>query len=64
MADWLISILMIAGFALFAGGIYILLKGTNKRQGILMLIAAAVMFGNVIIWLAPVPENTDPVAAH
>ena len=61
MASWLLSILMIAGAALLVGGVYILMKGTNRRQGILMLIAAAVMFANVAIWLAPVPSGTDPM---
>ena len=57
MADWLLSILMIAGTALLAGGIYILIKRQHKRQGILMLVASAVMFANVAIWLVPVAGN-------
>ncbi|MEP2988796.1 MAG: hypothetical protein ABJN70_01115 [Parasphingorhabdus sp.] len=64
MIDWLLSILMIAGVALLAGGIFILRKGTNRKQGILMLIASAVMFGNLAIWLAPVPEGSDPIESR
>ncbi len=60
MSDWLLSILMIAGALLAAGGIYVLRKGVNKRQGVLMLVAAAVTFANVAIWLIPVPENAEP----
>ena len=37
-------------------------KGTNRRQGWLMLVAAAVMFANVGIWSIPTPESNLPVA--
>lgn len=53
MTDILLSILMLAGFALTAGGIYLLTTGKNRRQGALMLVAAAVMFGNALIWAIP-----------
>ncbi len=46
----LLSILVLATFALVAGGAYLLLKRKERKQGLLMLIAAAVMFGNVLIW--------------
>ena len=59
MADWVLSILMLAGLALLAGSVYILRKGTNIRQGILMLIAAAVMFANVGIWSIPLPDQNS-----
>ncbi|OAN99394.1 hypothetical protein [Parasphingorhabdus sp.] len=61
MDDWLLSILMLAGAALLVGGVYILRKGTNRKQGLLMLIAAAVMFANVGIWLIPAPQANAPV---
>ncbi|GAB5488688.1 MAG: hypothetical protein Pars2KO_22580 [Parasphingorhabdus sp.] len=61
MSDWILSILVIAGAALLAGGIYILIRGENRRQGILMLIASAVAFANVAIWLIPLPEESVPV---
>ena len=53
---------MLAGAALFAGGVYILRKGTNRKQGLLMLVAAAVMFANVGIWTIPTPESNQPVS--
>lgn len=46
----LLSILMLAGFALTGGGLYLLLTGRDRRKGALMLLAAAVMFGNVLVW--------------
>ena len=46
----LLSILVLAAFALVAGGAYLLIKRKERKQGVLMLIAAAVLFGNVLIW--------------
>jgi hypothetical protein len=45
-----LSILMLAGFLLGAGGVHLLLKEKEKKKGILMLAASAVAFGNVLIW--------------
>lgn len=60
MTDLVASILMFAGAALLVGGIYILRKGANKRQGWLMLVAAAVMFGNVAILSIPIADGNGP----
>jgi LPXTG-motif cell wall-anchored protein len=49
-AATILSILVLASFALVAGGAYLLIKRRERKQGILMLIAAAVLFGNVLIW--------------
>ena len=46
----LLSILMLAAFALTAGGLYLLVTRRDRRKGALMLVAAAVMFGNVLVW--------------
>ncbi|CAO1652567.1 hypothetical protein [Parasphingorhabdus sp. NYA22] len=62
MSNLILSILMLAGAALLAGGIYILRKGTNRKQGLLMLVAAAVMFANVGIWTIPTPESNQPLS--
>ena len=61
MSNLILSVLMLAGAALLAGGIYVLRKGINRRQGWLMILAAAVMFANVGIWTIPVPESNQPV---
>lgn len=58
MADWVLSVLMLAGAGLLAGGIYLIRSGKNKKQGVLMLAASAVMFINVAIWTVP---TADPV---
>lgn len=49
-AATLLSIAVLATFALVAGAAYLLVKRKERKQGVLMLIAAAVLFGNVLIW--------------
>jgi asparagine N-glycosylation enzyme membrane subunit Stt3 len=46
----ILSILVLATFALVAGAVYLLVKREERKQGVLMLIAAAVLFVNVLIW--------------
>jgi len=48
-APLILSVLMLAGFGLAAGGAYTLAKLKDRKRGILMLLAAAVMWGNVAI---------------
>ena len=45
----IMSLLMLVGFALAAAGAYLIAKRKNRRRGVLMLIAALVMWGNVAI---------------
>jgi hypothetical protein len=45
-----LSILMIAAFVLGAGGVHLLVKRKDRTKGILMLVAAAVALGNVLVW--------------
>jgi hypothetical protein len=45
-----LSILMIAAFLLAWGGIYLLVKRGDRKKGMLMLVAAAVAVGNVLVW--------------
>ena len=46
----LMSLAMIAAFALAGGGLWLLVKRRERKQGLLMLAAAAVMLGNVLVW--------------
>lgn len=52
IAAFALSIAMLAVFALAGGGLLLLRRG-NYRQGGLMLVAAAVLFVNVLIWTLP-----------
>lgn len=46
----LLSILMIAALALTLGGIAVLRRGPDPKKGVLMLICAAVLLANVLVW--------------
>ena len=45
---------MLAIFALIAGGLRMILVASDRRKGVLMLVAALVLLGNVLIWWVPV----------
>jgi hypothetical protein len=45
-----LSLAMIAAFVLTGGGAYLLIKGEHRKQGVLMVLAAAVLFANVLTW--------------
>lgn len=57
MAETIISILMLGALALLAGGVHLLIRKRDRKRGLLMLVASAVMFGNVAIWLMPTPSG-------
>jgi hypothetical protein len=40
---------VLATFALIAGGVWLIRKGGDRRKGALMIIAALVLLGNVLI---------------
>jgi hypothetical protein len=44
------AVAMLAVFALVAGGGYLLSKGRERTKGVLMLVCALVILGNVLIW--------------
>jgi hypothetical protein len=50
LASTLLSIAVLAAFALVGGGAYLIVKRTNRLQGVLMLVMAAVLIGNVLVW--------------
>ena len=50
----LLSIAMLGAFALIIGGIVLIRRGERKK-GVLMVAAAAVLIGNVLIWTLPGP---------
>lgn len=44
------AIAMLAVFACLIGGGWMIAKGIDRKKGILLLVMAAVLFGNVLIW--------------
>ena len=50
IASAAMTVAMIAVFLLTFGGIKLLVGGKNRKQGGLMLAAAAVLLANVLIW--------------
>ena len=46
----LLSILMIAGFLLAAGGIFLIAGRRDPKKGALMLVCAVVLVANVLVW--------------
>lgn len=44
------AIAMLAAFACAIGGGYLLARGRDRTKGVLMLVMAAVLVGNVAIW--------------
>jgi hypothetical protein len=50
IAAAMLSIAMLAAFALAGGGAWLLIRRNERKQGVLMLLASAVLFGNVLIW--------------
>ena len=49
MTAFVASVLMLAAFAHCAGAIQLLARGQERGKALLMLLAAAVMIGNVVI---------------
>jgi hypothetical protein len=46
----LLSIAMIAAFLLGGGGMWLIVRRRELKKGVLMLGAALVLLGNVLIW--------------
>ena len=46
----LLSVLMLAALALIAGGTWLIVSKRDRGKGALMLIAAAVLVANVLVW--------------
>ena len=44
------ALAMIAAFVLAIGGVKLALSRENRSRGLLMIAAAAVLIGNVLVW--------------
>ena len=46
----LLSLAILAAFALAGGGIWMIAKKREGRKGTLMIVCALVLLGNVLVW--------------
>lgn len=52
----LLSLAVLAVFALLFGGVRLILRKTERTKGVLMLIAAFVILANLWLWSWPLPS--------
>ena len=45
---------MLAIGALVTGGVWLIAKAQDRKRGVLMIVAALVLLGNVMIWTIPI----------
>ena len=50
LANWALGLAMVAAFLLVIGGIVLIRRDHDRKRGVLMLVAAAVLVANVAIW--------------
>ena len=50
IASGALAVAMIAALLLAAGGVRLIARGDYARQGWLMIVAAMVLVGNVLVW--------------
>ena len=50
LANWALGLAMVAAFLLVIGGIALIRRDHDRKRGLLMLAAAAVLVANVAIW--------------
>jgi hypothetical protein len=62
MLSTVLSILVLAAFALIGGAIFLWRKPGMRRQALLMLALAAIALVNLAIWTVPDSEGRSPAA--
>lgn len=55
-SPWLLSLAVLAVFALVYGGVRLILGRKERGKGVLMLVAALVILGNLLLWSLPLPS--------
>ena len=59
----ILSLGMLATFALALGGARLLRQRRDRTRGALMLVAALVLFANVLLWAWPMPAKAAAVSS-
>ena len=59
--DIVLSIVVLAAIALLLGALWLWRRGGHGKQAALMLVLAAVMIGNVVIWTLPTADGSAPI---
>ena len=62
IVEIVLSILVLAAFALVAGAVWLWHKGGSRQQAGLMLLLAVIALVNVAIWTVPQADGTAPIA--
>lgn len=52
-ASALLALAMLGAVACAIGGGWMIVKGQDRRKGALLLVMAAVLVGNVLVWTLP-----------
>ena len=60
-SDLVLSIVMLAAFALLAGAFVLWRRTGEVRNPALMVVLALVAIGNVLIWTIPTKDGTSPL---
>lgn len=50
----ILSLVMLGVFAIAGGGVWMIVKGGNRKRGLLMLVMAAVLAANLAILMVPI----------
>jgi drug/metabolite transporter superfamily protein YnfA len=58
--DILLSVLVLAAFAFLAGAFVLWRKGAPRKQALLMVVVAAILLANVLIWTLPDASGESP----
>lgn len=56
----ILSILMLASILLVIGAIVLWRRGGQRKQALLMLVLAAIVIGNLALWLVPDGSGRSP----
>jgi drug/metabolite transporter superfamily protein YnfA len=59
--DAVLSIVALAALALLAGAFVLWRKGAPRKQPVLMVVLAAIMLANVLIWTLPDSSGKAPI---